>query len=192
MKKSLLSFLLVAGTALAGQNALAADCQSDQQDPLGCAVMNGVSSLVNQMHRRVENMNAPMIVASAQNNDSLDQVCQHGRLIADMVSSFLTQKGYPVSEVRLANRLIVNPEGELLLSREVRNLAGQKTADIVVTSTWTSLPSNQTLIAYGPSGIQQVKTSTTYVTLKAVRVSDSLVLGSQTFPVPISTKGCTR
>jgi hypothetical protein len=127
---------------------------------------------------------APLIVASAQNNDELAKVCPQGRVISEIVSSRLSQRGYAITELRLSNRLQISAEGETLLSREVRNLVmqTQTRADMVITPTWTALQ------GVGVHG----ETSTLYVTVKALRVSDGLVLGSQSVAVPGAGKNCAR
>lgn len=127
-------------------------------------------------------LDTPLIVTSAQNNDRLAQVCPEGRLLADIVSSRLTQKGFPVTELRLADRLRVTAEGETLLSREVGELARSKEADVVVTATWTTVDSPSAAARPHPAHSQ----SATYVTLKAVRLGDGLTLGSHTFATPTS------
>jgi hypothetical protein len=105
-----------------------------------------------------------------------------------MVSSRLTQHGFPVTEVRLTNALRINQEGETILSRELGALAKAAKAEVVVTATWSTLNAGTTVKfanAYGALDTTQ-KAGQTYVTLKAVRLADSLVLSSQTFAPPTS------
>lgn len=126
----------------------------------------------------------PVVVASAQNNDALGQVCPQGRLVSDIVSSRLTQRGVKVTEVRLAHSLRVNAEGEQLLSRNIDELAGAAQTGVAVTATWTTLQPHGAWVVSDARGAasQQLRGSgPTYLTLKAVRLDDSQVLSSQTF-----------
>jgi hypothetical protein len=155
-------------------------------DPLLGSVQLAADGLAAQLHRyRVD---APIIVASAQNNDQLSQVCPHGRLVSDIVSSRLTQAGFPVTEVRLTSALRINQEGETILSRELGALAKAAKAELVVTATWSTLNGGATVKfanAYGALESTS-KGGQTYVTLKAVRLVDGLVVSSQTFAPPTS------
>ena len=155
-------------------------------DPLLGSVQLAADSLSAQLSRR--HVEAPIIVASAQNNDQLSQVCPQGRLVSDIVSSRLTQHGFPVTEVRLTNALRINQEGETILSRELGALAKAAKAEVVVTATWSTLNSGTTVkFANASGGLESTsKGGQTYVTLKAVRLSDGLVLSSQTFAPPTS------
>lgn len=156
-------------------------------DPLLNSVQQGADSLAAQL--RHYKLAAPVIVASAQNNDQLSQVCPQGRLVSDIVSSRLTQHGFPVTEVRLTQALRINQNGETILSRELGDLAQSAKADTVVTATWSTIGAKPTLRFANVNGAidrSQGPAGQTYVTLKAVRISDGLVLGSQTFAPPSS------
>lgn len=155
-------------------------------DPLLGSVQLAADGLAAQLHRyRVD---APIIVASAQNNDQLSQVCPHGRLVSDIVSSRLTQAGFPVTEVRLTSALRINQEGETILSRELGALAKAAKAELVVTATWSTFNGGATVKFANASGALEStsKGGQTYVTLKAVRLVDGLVVSSQTFAPPTS------
>lgn len=185
LKKVLLASavaLLAAGCSTSGIK------QSAQYtDPFLQSVQQGADSLAAQLSRH--QLAAPVIVASAQNNDELRQVCPQGRLVSDIVSSRLTQHGFPVTEVRLTQVLRITKEGETILSRELGELAKAAKADAVVTATWSTVtPQRDVKYAnyFGGSYDARKQFGQTYVTLKAVRITDGLVLGSQTFAPPTS------
>lgn len=164
---------------------LAAGCSTTGQlgyspDPFLQSVQFGADNLAVQMAGY--KLSAPVIVASAQNNDQLSQVCPQGRLISDIVSSRLTQHGIPVTEVRLSQKLRINSTGETILSRDLGELARSSRADAVVTATWSTMSPPVKQASF--SGGELKSAGKTYVTLKAVRVSDGLVLSSQTFVPP--------
>lgn len=175
-----------AALALAGCSTSGIKQGPQFTDPLLQSVQQGADSLAAQLSRY--QLAAPVIVASAQNNDELRQVCPQGRLVSDIVSSRLTQHGFPVTEVRLSQQLHINKEGETILSRELGALAKAAKADTVVTATWSTVaPARAIKYANTYGGTDANKQfGQTYVTLKAVRISDGLVLGSQTFAPPTS------
>lgn len=155
-------------------------------DPLLNSVQQSADGLAAQLSKH--RLTAPVIVASAQNNDHLSQVCPQGRLISDIVSSRLTQHGFPVTEVRLSQALRINANGETILSRELGDLASAAKADTVVTATWSTLNAQPVVKFANTSGALESSTKggQTYVTLKAVRITDGLVLSSRTFAPPTS------
>jgi PBP1b-binding outer membrane lipoprotein LpoB len=185
----MLNKMLFAGVAallLAGCATTATYTPAPNADPLLNSVQQGADDLAAQLKRY--DFAAPVIVASAQNNDELSQVCPQGRLVSDIVSSRLTQHGIPVTEVRLTQSLRINPRGETILSRELGALAHSAKADTVVTATWSTINSKASVKYANASGALDTSKTVgqTYVTLKAVRISDGLVLSSQTFAPPTS------
>jgi hypothetical protein len=76
-------------------------------------------------HRRADCQEcAPLLVATIVNIDSLGQSSRFGRLISEQVATRLTQQGYSVVEMKLRNDVYIQEgTGELLLSRDVRNLS---------------------------------------------------------------------
>lgn len=129
-------FAAAALAVLAGCSAVKTYEPAEQADPLLTTVNFTVDSLAAQL--KPLKVSHPLVVASAQNNDDLSQVCPQGRLLAEMVSSRLTQQGFPVSEVKLAKDMKVSLEGETILSRDLKKLATEVEADTVVAATWTT------------------------------------------------------
>lgn len=183
MNKILLTGVAAAAVFLTGCSTSGYKNVPQFTDPLLQSVQQGADGLASQLSRY--QLAAPVIVASAQNNDQLSQVCPQGRLVSDIVSSRLTQHGFPVTEVRLTQALRINKEGETILSRELGALAKAAKAEVVVTSTWSTVSPQQASYAdpYGRNS-KRGTAGQTYVTLKAVRITDGLVLSSQTFAPP--------
>lgn len=180
LKKALLATIALA--ALAGcSTSPRQGLPVDHSDALLASVQHNTDILAAQLKRFPVGL--PVVIASAQNNDELQQVCPQGRLVADVVSSRLTQHGFPVAEVRLAKNLRINPEGETILSRDVKSLASAVNADTVIAATWTTVGAPAKVI--GPDLRARFAGGQTYLTFKAVRLADGLVLGSQTFASPI-------
>lgn len=185
MKKLIIAGVVITSAALSGC-ASSFVYEPDASDPLLRSVQQSADVLADQLSKH--ELKTPIIVASAQNNDQLSQVCQQGRLVSDIVSSRLTQQGLSVTEVRLGQTLRINKEGETILSRELDGLAKEAKAEVVVTSTWTTVTQPASFIQSNENGGMKLQPTPgqTYVTLKAVRIADGLVLSSQTFAPPAS------
>lgn len=81
--------------------------------------------------------NQPIIVATIVNIDDL-KGSRFGRAVAENVSTRLTQRGYPVIELKLRGTIFVKQsEGELLLSRELQDISLNHKAQAVVVGTYT-------------------------------------------------------
>lgn len=79
----------------------------------------------------------PIIVATVVNLNRLDESSPLGRLIAEQVAGRFAQGGHRVLEVKLRNQLYLKRnEGELVLTREVREIAKQHNARAIVTGTY--------------------------------------------------------
>jgi hypothetical protein len=107
-----------------------------------------------------------VLVATAVELSDLNRSSPFGRLLAEQMSSRLAQLGVSVSELKLRGNLYVSPrEGELLLSREVKELTGSQSADSVLVTT------------YVDAG------DAVYVTAKLVRASDSTISNAYNFAI---------
>ena len=99
-----------------------------------------------------------MVVATIVNINSLEDSSPLGRLMTEQISGRLTQGGYKVIEVKLRNQLFMKrSEGELMLTRELRDIAKRHSASVAVTGTYTD------------SGKR------VFVNLKAIRLDDNVI-----------------
>ena len=87
---------------------------------------------------REENLQAwPCIVTSLADINNLNSSSRFGRLLAEAVSSQLFRQGGVIRDIRSAGALFVQPRnGELILSRNARNLAGEMDARAVIAGTY--------------------------------------------------------
>ena len=80
---------------------------------------------------------APIIVATLVTLHNLDASSDLGRLVSEQLSSRLTQLGYAVPELKLRGSIFVHSdEGELLLSRDVHQIALSHHAQAIVVGTY--------------------------------------------------------
>ena len=109
----------------------------------------------------------PIIVASLVNIDDL-QSSRLGRAISEQLYTRLTMNGYTVVELKLRGNIFVKEgAGELLLSREVKEITRNHQAQAVLVGT------------YAPS------MSSLFVDIKLVGVGDNQVIAAHDYALPI-------
>ncbi|CAK0766600.1 FlgO domain-containing protein [Gammaproteobacteria bacterium] len=113
------------------------------------------------------NPDQPIIVATMVNIDQLTESSRIGRMISEQVSAWLTKAGHSVIELKLRGNIFVKQsEGELALSREIKDITTSHNAQAIVVGTYAE--SRDTL----------------YVNLKIVGV-DNQVLAAHDYSIPI-------
>ena len=109
----------------------------------------------------------PIIVASLVNIDDL-QSSRLGRAISEQLSTRLTMNGYSVIELKLRGNIFVKEGGgELLLSRELKEITRSHQAQAVLVGTYA--PSRGSL----------------FVDIKLVGVGDNQVIAAHDYVLPI-------
>jgi len=127
------------------------------------AAYEAVDFLMNQDRQTLSPQLAPrsnrgVLVSTIVDINDLEKSNALGRLLSEQIASRFAQYGVPVNELKLRGNLYVSKsQGELLLSREVRELSATQNADLVVTGTYAE--SNDSV----------------YVTVKLIRASDSRI-----------------
>ncbi|MDM8564937.1 FlgO family outer membrane protein [Candidatus Halobeggiatoa sp. HSG11] len=111
----------------------------------------------------------PILVTSFVNVDNVQQSSTFGRVIGEQIGSRLAQRNYKIIEMKMrtSNVFVQERTGELLLSRELREISLQHDAYAVVVGT------------YG------VGKESVYVTAKLVRAKDSVILSSYDYNLPM-------
>lgn len=78
-----------------------------------------------------------LITATLVNINRLDESSPLGRLVTEQVMGRFAQNGYRMVEVKLRDQLYVKRnEGELILTREVRDIAKQHNATAIIAGTY--------------------------------------------------------
>jgi len=110
---------------------------------------------------------APVLVATVVNVNDLSRSAPLGRTLSEIYASQLATKGFNVKELKLRGDVYVKEgAGELLLSREIRDIAQNHQAVLVLVGTYSQ--ANQY----------------TYVSLKLVRTIDSRIVRSHDYALP--------
>lgn len=109
-----------------------------------------------------------LLVATVVNVDKLNESSSLGRILAEQERARLTQAGYSVVETELRGNLLVKKDtGELLLSRELKDISKSYDAQAVVVGTY----------AVGSKYI--------YVNLKIIG-NDNVALGAYDYALPLN------
>lgn len=122
---------------------------------------------------KVSTAGGPLLVATVVDIDQLDRSSTLGRLISEHVSSRLVQKGYAVTELKMREPVYMRtPEGELMLSREVREISAKHGAQAVAVGIYAS-------DTRGANGV-------VFVSLKLVRPGDNTILGTSDYALVLT------
>ena len=112
----------------------------------------------------------PVIVSSLVNIDDLLS-SRLGRMISEQYITRLVERGYNVTELKLRERIFIrDKEGELLLSREIPEIAKKHSSQAVLVGTYSS------------------SIHTVYITVKLVSVSDNQVISSYDYTLPYDSE----
>ena len=110
----------------------------------------------------------PVLVATLVHLDHLDQSSRLGRLFSEQLSGATAQRGIQVRELKLRDTIVMKQgEGEMLLSREVRELSQRQDVQAVLVGT------------YAPA------ITTVFVSLKLVSPATGVVLAAVDYSVPL-------
>lgn len=110
----------------------------------------------------------PVLVATVVQLDRLHESSRLGRVITEHVSGRLAQRGVRVTELKLRETLAMRPgQGELLLSREAREVTQAQSAQAVLVGTYA------------------VSSGAVFVSLKLVNPIGNTVLAAFDYALPM-------
>jgi len=134
------------------------------------------ADLVEASHRAADELlqRAPLdpregvLVATLVSVDRLGESSRFGRLLSEQIAGRLTQRGLRVTELRLREDIALQPgQGELLLSRELRDVARSHPAQAAVVGTYA------------------VSAHQVFVSLKLVRPQGNEVVAAYDYALPM-------
>lgn len=126
---------------------------------------DALSKSANQ--RRELSKSAPILVATLVNIDSLTESSRLGRIISEQLQARLSQHGYAVVELKIRGNLFVKQDqGELLLSREIKDITTSHKAQAVVVGTYA------------------VASDNVFINLKVVG-TDNIILGTYDYSLEV-------
>lgn len=110
----------------------------------------------------------PVLVATLVQVDRLSESSRLGRMFSEQIAARLVQRGLRVTEVKLRDSLLLaRDQGELLLSREVREVSQAQDAQAVVVGTYA------------------VSSTVVYINLKLVNPVGNTVVAAHNYAVPM-------
>lgn len=146
--------------------APAPDYASATQNPFITSARTAIDEMVQGFDAQQLGQ-APVLVATVVDVNDLSRSAPLGRTLSEIYASQLTNKGFHVKELKLRGNVYVKEgAGELLLSREIRDIASQHSAALVVVGTYSQA------------------SHYTYVSLKMVRTADSRIIRSHDYALP--------
>ena len=111
---------------------------------------------------------AVVLVATLVHVDRLTESSRLGRMFSEQIAARMVQRGLRVTEVKLReNLLLQRDQGELLLSREVREVSQAQDAQAVVVGTYAA------------------SNSVVYINLKLVNPVGNTVVAAHSYAVPM-------
>ena len=101
---------------------------------------SGIIFIADQLERNVDPQEKARstVVTSFANLDNLQETSAFGRLVGENLSHELHVRGWQINDIRLSRDLIVNAEGELGMSRDIKRLRAAVPAANVVTGSYTT------------------------------------------------------
>lgn len=145
-----------------------------QNHPLRVANYQAAEELVRRLRAPVMTSNqaaagdAPLIIATLDNIDALEQSSTLGLVVSEQVASRLAQMGLKVVELKVRNGIYMKrSEGEFMLTREIRDVAASHRAQGVIVGTYAE------------------STGYVHITLKLVDPASSLVLAAYDYSLPL-------
>lgn len=109
----------------------------------------------------------PVLVATVVNVNDLSRSAPLGRTLSEQYASHMAATGFNVKEIKLRGDVFVREgAGELLLSREIKDIARNHNASLVLVGTYSAAA------------------NFTYVSLKLVRTEDSRIIRGYDYALP--------
>ncbi|QEA12800.1 FlgO family outer membrane protein [Comamonas flocculans] len=110
----------------------------------------------------------PVLVATVVNVNDLNRAAPLGRTLSEQYANAMAMSGFDVKEIKLRGAVFVKQDaGELLLSREIKDIARQHNASMVLVGTYSAAA------------------NFTYVSLKLVRMEDSRIIRGYDYALPV-------
>lgn len=176
LKKTLLAAL--AGALVLGTAGCATDSAGTRTDPtyeqaaanpLIPANYAAATSLLTRLRGQLAEGH-PLIVATVVNIDALERSSTLGRLISEQVAARFTLAGHRMIEMKFRNNVyMARDQGELMLTREIRDIASAHSAQAVIVGTYAQ------------------SSDLVFVNLKVIQPESNVVLAVHDYALPLDS-----
>lgn len=114
--------------------------------------------------------NQPLIVATLVDINVLEKSSTMGRMVSEQISAAFSQAGYQMIEMKFRENVYMKrTEGELLLTREINDVAKLHNAQAVIVGTYA------------------VAADVVFINLKVVQPSSNIVLAAHDYALPLDS-----
>jgi TolB-like protein len=163
----LLMLLMLSACAPRQKSYRPASYSSVAESELIAASYRAADALASQAGETLSSQH-PVIIATLVNINALEESSPLGRLISEQLGARLTQQGYRVIELKIRQKLYMKRhEGELMLTREIRDIAQQHNAQALIIGTYTE-------------GADRV-----FINLKLTQVETNIALAAVDYALPL-------
>jgi len=172
MKSAALLTALAAAALLAGcaNNGTTVRAEPSYQDAATNQFLNSSRDAVSKLTAGFDlsaSGTGPVLVATVVNVNDLSRSAPLGRTLSEQYASHMAATGFDVKEIKLRGDVFVREgAGELLLSREIKDIARNHNASLVLVGTYSAAANY------------------TYVSLKLVRTEDSRIIRGYDYALP--------
>ncbi len=145
-------------------------------DPFIKTNYQAADALIAQLGNQISST-SPIIVATLVNIDDLNNSSTFGRLVSEQVSARFSQENFMMLEMKFRGYVYMKQDqGELLLTREIKDVAKSHNAQAVIVGTYAS------------------SQDTVYVNLKVIQPNNNVVIAvhDYTFPIDSNLKALTK
>ncbi len=137
------------------------------QNPFIPTNQAAATALLGQLKGKLQ-ANQPLIMATLVDINVLEKSSTMGRMVSEQISAVFSQAGYRMIEMKFRDSVYMKRnEGEMLLTREITEVAKQHNAQAVVVGT------------YGTAS------DTIFINLKVVQPGTNLVLAAHDYALPM-------
>lgn len=127
------------------------------------------NALLDQAKARGLEIERPLIAATLVNINALEESSALGRIVTEQISGQFSRRGYKMIEMKFRENVYVKQNvGELLLTREIQQLAQNHKAQAVIVGTYAE------------------SDRFVFVNLKVIRPTDNIILASHDYAVPVN------
>lgn len=178
MNKSISSLLLISLLTLAGcttsnirssETSAYANVSTEPvpSNPLIAANYLAANALIAKSRPHLD-IDKPIIIATIVDIDNLEQSSTLGRLISEHVSARFSIANFKMVEMKFQNSVYMKRnEGELLLTREIRDIAQNHKAQAVIVGTYSKAA------------------TTVFLNLKMIRPESNIVISAQDYALSL-------
>lgn len=129
--------------ALSGCGRVRSGGTASVKSPDFFGIADGLAVQLKQNSKWAMSANRRLLLTTMVDIDNLYQTSRFGRTLTDALAGRLFRHGFGIVEVRKASHLMVKEgSGELMLTRDIKLMAGEQNVEAVVVGTYSLTPNS--------------------------------------------------